>query len=386
MVYNGQSSKGNSETHHDALASRRNRPQFCKNGEELEMTICVGWVRDNEVFLIADSAVTRSTPATTTSSLFGERHENRPGLSVEESALKIFRWQETAAAFAGDADLAREIFQNYITLAKHSDSREAFEKAWISSTPFETRYCAALFAFHDGHTSNLIKFDVDSVSEQSFAAIGALDEEFARSLETSIREMPSEFAKPDEVLHAALAFFQRNSVFSNLMPIHIGGYYAGIWITRRGLSWAYPSLHAVFSGGDIRQAQYETPDLVFVNPVGDMVFVRNNLLDGWTVFSNSFGAQWGLTISQLRDRAHSVTPRLDIDSLPMEYMTIYDIESMAATVLRLNGAKPSPGIHVRLKLINGEPKLMISCSQQVVELLKRKPGDGSIAYHDCRVG
>ncbi len=350
------------------------------------MTICVGWVRDNEVFLIADSAVTGSTPATTTSSLFGERHEDRPGLSVEESALKIFRWQETAAAFAGNADLAREIFQNYITLSKHFVSLEAFEKAWQSSTPFEERSCAALFAFHDGGTPNLVKFGADSVSGQSFAAIGALAEDSARSLEISIREMPSEFAKPDEVLHAALSFFQRNSVFSNYMPNHIGGYYVGMWIGQQGLSWASPSLHAVFSGGSFRQPQSETPDLVFVNPAGDMIYGRNCLAGSWTVFRNSFGAQWGLSDDQIIDRVHSLTPRLDFDFLPMRYMTVYDIESMATTVLRVNGAKPSPGVHVRLELINGKPKLRISFSRQVEELLKRKSGDGLIAYHDCRVG
>jgi hypothetical protein len=68
------------------------------------MTLCIGCTDTEAASLTADSAVTVPRRAMSTEySTFGEKQPQTTFFNVEESALKILRHGETAAAFAGDA-------------------------------------------------------------------------------------------------------------------------------------------------------------------------------------------------------------------------------------------------------------------------------------------
>jgi len=102
------------------------------------MTLCVGWIDSDAVYLTADSAVTalgKTRIAGRDYSSFGEKQYQSPqgNVTVEESALKIFRHQNTAAAFAGDASPINGIFANFVESSRFLLPQEAFDAAWMSS-------------------------------------------------------------------------------------------------------------------------------------------------------------------------------------------------------------------------------------------------------------
>ena len=71
------------------------------------MTYCAGWKYRDAVFLLADSAVTKSAKPINSHSSFGQLHREVRGEHVEEGLLKLVPLGPgTVAAFAGDVGLA----------------------------------------------------------------------------------------------------------------------------------------------------------------------------------------------------------------------------------------------------------------------------------------
>src|SRR5262245_1683638 len=99
------------------------------------MTYCLGWKTETAAFLIADAAVTKTESAYTPFSTFNELQPSSPDRSVEESALKIFRWDNAALSCAGDYALIREFATMFgQRLANGEKPAPAFENTVSSLT------------------------------------------------------------------------------------------------------------------------------------------------------------------------------------------------------------------------------------------------------------
>jgi hypothetical protein len=76
------------------------------------LTFCVGWKYQGYIFLVADSAVTKSTPLTLPKSSFGETHPFTGEYYVEEGLLKLVPISNNfVVAFSGDVLMATEIIK-----------------------------------------------------------------------------------------------------------------------------------------------------------------------------------------------------------------------------------------------------------------------------------
>jgi hypothetical protein len=188
------------------------------------MTLCVGWVDAEAVYLTADSAVTVAPRELNSEySSFGEKQPANSIGNVEESALKILRHQNTAAAFAGDASPINDLFSNYINASRIWSPREAFKNAWISS--HDGRDLEALFAFYDGAGPHLVKYDAANIAgaEVTSACIGNLfvgDKEYIRSV---LQRMPHKADVTDRLV-CGVCISQRLAILANVMETHgIGG-------------------------------------------------------------------------------------------------------------------------------------------------------------------
>ena len=74
------------------------------------MTYCAGWKYKDSVYLLADTAATKSVPPAHPRSSFGELHAQVRRAHVEESLLKLVPIADGVAfAFAGDVQLATAI-------------------------------------------------------------------------------------------------------------------------------------------------------------------------------------------------------------------------------------------------------------------------------------
>ena len=346
----------------------------------------MAWTRGQNVYLIADSAVTKDAPLASRRSHFGELHEDRPGRTVEESALKIFRQEQTAVGFAGDAGLALDIFKTYVTFFAKYDAKEAFERAWSSNTPFKDRVCCALLAFHDGTSPRLVQFSADATIEPSdgCAVIGAVNDAESSLVKKTLLTLPSEYDKPKEVLCLCIASLQRFSIFDNFMERGIGGHYAGLSIGVGGLNWMPPAMHVIFDGSGLGTGEPEIPSVVIVFSSNDMVLVLNDLEVGWAVFLNSSGENSYLSPSEMRLKAETVATQHPIGHLPYRHIAIYNAKTSIVTVLLVDGLVPSTDVHPRFVTINGKSIFALDFSSDLLEVLGRDPQTGTIAVHDCR--
>ena len=329
--------------------------------------------------------MTKDAPITSIRSHFGELHENRSDRSVEESALKIFRQGHTAVGFAGNGDLALEIFKTYVALSSWYNAREAFERAWYSNTPFKDRFCRALLAFHDGNNPRLIQFGVDTIIEPAdgCAVIGAVNEAESSLVKRTLLTLSSDY-EPNDVLGLCIVSLQRYSIFDNFMHRGIGGHYAGLSIGADGLVWMSPLMHVIFDGAGFRSSEPGIPAVIVVFPSNDMILVKNNIEDGWVVFVNSSGENFAVSENEWIQKARRLAERHSMGQLPYRQIAIYDTKSQMTTVLLIDGLIPSPEVYPKFDTTNGTSRFVISFSESLLKVLERDFDGGSIAIHDCR--
>ena len=355
------------------------------------MTICVGWISCGSVFLIADSAVTKSGAVEVPRSQFGELHESQADRNVEESALKIFRWNDTAAVFAGDAETAKSIFSTYVAIGNSCDPLDAFTKAWESNGPFGSHAVASLFGFYGDNGANLVKFEDNAIPTK--AEVGVIGHRilqfeelaFDDSLKAFLGGFPQNVESPMEVLACGLGWMQSNSIFSNLMPHGIVGHYAGLLINSAGLRWADPTVHCIAIEGNLESHSGGIPNAIIVYPLDDKIFLLNGVESSWTIIANSFGCNYGLSSSQQIERCNLLCKSIQIDEIPLQFVVFYDVLRCNITVLRVNGQKPAPGAHVVFDLVGEKKQLKWHLSKEVSELIYGDRQAKSIAFHDCHV-
>jgi hypothetical protein len=357
------------------------------------MTLCAAWIRNQHVYLVADSAVTKNTPLASSRSHFGEVNEDEGGKRVEESALKIFRFEQTAIGFAGDADLASDIFKAYVRHAQSNKPKDSFELAWAEFTPFEEsadkdRSCRAVLVFHDGICPRLVYFTETEITEPAdkCAVFGSLDNNEAKDVIQMVQNLPSNYTEPDDVLSLSLVSFQRFSIFENRLKRGIGGHYAGVSIGAEGLRWMPPVLHLIFDGSGFKTPELGIPSVVAVYAVNDMVLLINDREIGWAVFLNSSGENLNLTSQQMAIKAEHTAKKNPIGHLQYRHVVIYDVKHCKLTALLVNGLVPSQDVFPRFETIGGESRFVIDMSSSMLEVLERDPETGTIAIHDCRLG
>ena len=191
------------------------------------------------VYLAADSAVSRlGNPRILRHdySSFGEMQYQGSVRTVEESALKILRHQNVAAAFSGDVSGMNDLFTNFIQGSHFMLTREAFDAAWVSSQGGEKKLWA-LLGYHDQAGPHLFKYDPTTVSgeETRSDCIGYLNEDDKQFLREMLPQTLKQTSVRDRLVSTACRI-QRPGMFLNLMESHgIGGHIAGCSIDKDGL-------------------------------------------------------------------------------------------------------------------------------------------------------
>jgi len=307
------------------------------------MTLCVGWVDSEAAYLTADSAVTKSPRDLNNEySTFGEKQPQTDTFTVEESALKIYRHEDTAAAFSGDASPIDDLFYNYTKGLHLWSPREAFSNAWTSSAG-ET--LGALFTYRDGDRPHLLKFDPANTAgvEVTSACIGriaAQDRDYVRSV---LQAMPRNSDVTDRLV-CGICISQRLAILANLMETHgIGGVVAGCSVSKEGLRWAPDTLHVILRGQNADQRSNDLLTTITTSTRHDVLAVRNNLRDRLNCFATKFGVNIGL---ERRDVVEKILA--DQGSLPspytgmkVGYIVFHDVLTRLSTVFDVRTGHPN---------------------------------------------
>ncbi|MBR1250019.1 hypothetical protein JQ609_24225 [Bradyrhizobium sp. AUGA SZCCT0169] len=307
------------------------------------MTLCVGWVDAEAVYLTADSAVTapgKSRISGGDYSSFGEKQYQSAEGTVEESALKIFRHQDSAATFSGNASPINEIFANFVESSRYLPPRNAFDAAWISSHDPNVQSLEALFGYYDSAGPHLVKYDALNLMGEAItsACIGSILPEDKEQLLAWLK-MPSKAQVTDRLV-LTMCMTQRVAIFLNLMASHgIGGCVAGCLIGKDGLQWAPDTLHVILRGELIDQLSNDVLNVVLTYARFDTFFVCNNLEGGLNAFANKFGMNAGLSREEVVQR---LVTRINNGSLPsistelkVHHVVFHDVVTGLSTVFNV---------------------------------------------------
>lgn len=204
------------------------------------MTYCVGWQTDSAAFLVADAAVTKSEPPRQTHSTFGELHPRERDYSVEEAALKIYRWSNLALTCAGSAT-AIHLFARAVELQLQSGKGElesiiAARRQLTGVEQFE-----GIAALVWNGLPQLFRLDESgiwaSVKREHAVHIGSPARRFKQFVHDTIIEVVEDNQKPEVQLACVLATCQSLTVHEYLLAEKAGGAFAGVMLDHSGTRW-----------------------------------------------------------------------------------------------------------------------------------------------------
>ncbi|ODM76726.1 hypothetical protein [Bradyrhizobium elkanii] len=342
------------------------------------MTLCVGFTDSKAVYLTADSAVTGpSRPASTEFSTFGEKQPQTPAFTVEESALKILKHGDTAAAFAGDASPIDDLFSNYINGSHVWSPRQAFDNAWASSQ--DGRDLHALLAYYDERGPHLVRYDSANTAgiEVTSASIGNIGEDDKEYLRYALQTMPLNSDVTDR-LACTVCISQRVSILLNIMETHkIGGAIAGCSVSKKGLRWAPDTMHVILRGGMADQLSNDVLTSIVTCTRLDTLFVRNNFGPQYSGFTTSFGVNTGRDRREVIDNIRSnmsLLPPVDID-LKVEYVVFHDVLTHLSTIFDVRAGEHPNLKYWLTRAPSGQLNIHFTASGNGLGALKRTSGD-----------
>lgn len=208
------------------------------------MTYCAGWKYQDAVYLLADTAITKSTKPTTTQSSFGQLHDEVRGEYVEEGLLKLVPLNfGAAAAFAGDVDLGTsclEFLRDRMT--RKTSPRDLLRGLMVSLGPFPAeRRVEILLAFTDeAGRSDLVHWDslrgLDP-TESDYYQIGSLTSYHAAITPELISLFVSGSLDTEKMLSVVSAIVQSYGIHDDLIRMNVGGLVFGVMSRLGTVTW-----------------------------------------------------------------------------------------------------------------------------------------------------
>jgi len=330
------------------------------------------------VYLLGDTLITKSSPAITRISSFGQLHDKVRGDHVEESLLKIVPIApDTVVAFAGDVNLATMLIE---FLKENLDITESFESLFdsvnVSLGPFGKDRQVELLLAHSSINGKaiLIKWDTVhgfDVTNSDYYQIGSLTSYHAALTPMVLSIFANGKLSPDRILAMLTSVVQSYGVHDNLIDQNIGGIIFGLSVHNGNIIWQEDTNFILY-------------DPSFASVVCISAFVRDNVLivcsslsDDTRIFAHSTSIlsmqKWLETWSSF------VFDHLNSDQY--KYWVFLSTSGKVITVLRRD-VFDCENKYFSLKYL-GDGKFDLGLSPEMMALLKqplRDRGDGSLPF------
>ncbi len=210
------------------------------------MTYILGWKNYSSVFLVGDSVITIEHPNVDgnkntfrNQTSFGEDHIYEEGKTVSEKWLKLYDLDnKVILAISGDVEDAHEGIKN---LRICIDSKIDIYKGIESS--FRDREVDILVGFMEEDVPRLISYNgrgKRGLKEYAFFEVahsGSIDSSFIDQTEEFFSQIDSKDWSEDQILASIIAVTQSYGFQENQMKRGVGGFFSGIRINERGVSW-----------------------------------------------------------------------------------------------------------------------------------------------------
>lgn len=208
------------------------------------MTYCAGWKYRNAVFLIGDTAVTKTATPTTTHTSFGQLHAEVQGEHVEEGLLKLVPLGAgMVAAFAGDVHLATTCLDFLRdNLGREPDATSALRTMTLSLGPFPKDRLVELIVATSGYEgdSNLHHWNsIHGLNESVFdyCQIGSLTSYHAAVTRDLLSRLVAEGLDTERMLAVITAVVQSYGVHDDIVSMNVGGLIFGVQTKMGIVSW-----------------------------------------------------------------------------------------------------------------------------------------------------
>lgn len=206
------------------------------------MTYCVAWKYNNNIYMVGDSATTRSGDPLTGTTSIGQLQKNDQNMTVEESALKIVPVSpHCVIAMAGDvrscikmATFIRDNYQQELPL-------NSLLKMAITSIGPLTGECHLLIGQHLNGVAELHEWRSNDYEKLidiiEFSDIGSADYYTKTFTKDIITKYICPIQQPLFMLPFATGLLMSHSAHANLIKSGVGGCVFGIELSSKGYQW-----------------------------------------------------------------------------------------------------------------------------------------------------
>lgn len=261
------------------------------------MTYCLGWKYKNNLFLLADTAVTKETNLMVSHSSFGELHQNIEGKNVEETLLKIVPLSnDSVLTFSGDVILAKKIIEFIKTSYEyHADMNRVLSSINASLGPFGFDKKVAIIVGNYANERPLLfrwetSFPEKVIEGPDCVWTGSLPPMFAQIAPLLIQEFIKGNMPTERVLPIIITIMQSLGIHNNLIKFGVGGSFVGVQLNENGYQWNKDSFY-VLADSDFLQIDFvksftRENALVVRSSVGNITriffdYLNNQPTDEW---------------------------------------------------------------------------------------------------------
>jgi hypothetical protein len=346
------------------------------------MTFCVAWRSKDSAFLVADAAISRPTGKGPSSpkSTFGEQHRNECGVTVEEAALKLFRWKHLALTCAGDADSIREFVR--LTddwMARGIPSWPALILARREQN-LELRWSfEAIAAGRLLGQVRLLRLDLRGgwhwVAHGYAVNLGSAGKKSRDFVNGAISDASRSDHGPTIQLASVLAACQSLTVHNDLMAEGVGGAFSGLIIDSDGSRWQPDLGYLLLNPPDMRGLDTDTSVGTRNSPYitcavrDDVLFVSSPETAGTIAFISTKQAmskeRMESVVRNSYEKARSVR-----SECAFEFVSIVSKHWPQTALIQMHGKPVSADLKLALDVAGKEEKLTMLLSQRVGEIVR----------------
>ncbi|MEH2056517.1 MAG: hypothetical protein V7K97_10250 [Nostoc sp.] len=345
------------------------------------MTYCFAWKYGDSIYLLGDTAATKSSLPTFSHSSFGQLHDKVRSQYVEESLLKILPIAaDTAIAFSGDVQLATAIIEflkeNFCSAETFVD---LFRKVNASLGPFDPKRPVKLLLAHAPSNGDpkLIHWDsqhgLDS-NQFDYYTIGSLTSYHAALTPQVLSVLVNRKLASDRILPIIIAIVQSYGIHSNIIEQNVGGIIFGLRVCNGEIIWQE---HTNFVLYNSTAEKFETLDFISAFVRDDVLVVNSSITNDIRGFACSVSTP---SIQAWQESWNSFIAT-HINSDKYRYWVFLSTATKVITVLRRDNFD-SENNYFSLQYL-GDGNFSFGLSPELMALLK-KPlmdrGDGSLPF------
>lgn len=349
------------------------------------MTLCIAWRHKGTAFLIADAAVSRRTsgaPSSSTST-FGEFHKHGNGLTVEESAFKLFRWRGLALTCAGDVRPIREFIRltddwikkglpPWLAIA-HARQTQQVQTDETFEAIAATRFLGAvrLFRLDDAGRWHRVPRD----TAVNLGNLGSATQAYRDFVNGAIADATRSDQPATMQLATVLASCQSLTIHNDLLAQGVGGVFSGLMVDQAGTNWQPDMWYLILNPPDMKSLATESEggsrNTLYITCAirDDVLFVSSPVASGTIAFIST--AQ-NLPDGEIKARvlcsyelARSVRA-----NCTFHYVAVISKTWPQTALVQMRGRRTSADLDLRCETSGSEEKLTVLMPERVGQIIR----------------